>query len=34
VTRINHTNLATRLPDGTTLTDTLARRDALALGRR
>src|ERR671936_1078504 len=31
VTRINHTNLATRLPDGTTLTDALARRDALAL---
>lgn len=31
VTRINHTNLATRLPDGTTLTDALARRDALTL---
>jgi hypothetical protein len=31
VTRINHTNLATRLADGTTLTDSLARRDALAL---
>src|ERR671936_1416339 len=31
VTRINHTNIATWLPDGTTLTDALARRDALAL---
>ena len=31
VTRINHTNVATQLPDGTTLTDALARRDALAL---
>jgi hypothetical protein len=31
VTRINHTNLATQLPDGTTLTDALARRDALTL---
>ena len=28
---INHTNLATRLPDGTTLTDALARRDILAV---
>jgi hypothetical protein len=31
VTQINHTNLATKLPDGTTLTDALARRDALGL---
>jgi hypothetical protein len=31
VTRINHTNIATRLSDGTTLTDGLARRDALAV---
>jgi hypothetical protein len=31
VTQINHTNLATKLPDGTTLTDALARRDALTL---
>src|SRR5262249_4480978 len=29
--RINRTNLATRLSDGTTLTDALARRDMLAL---
>jgi hypothetical protein len=29
--RINRTNLVTRLSDGTTLTDALARRDALTL---
>lgn len=29
VQRINRTNLATRLPDGTSLTDALAHRDAL-----
>jgi uncharacterized protein DUF6847 len=31
VRQINHTNLATKLPSGTTLTDALARRDALTL---
>ena len=31
VTRVNHTNLATQLPDGTTLTDALARRDLLTV---
>src|SRR5438046_21149 len=31
VRKINHTNLATTLPDGTTLTDALALRDALTL---
>src|ERR671936_389201 len=31
VTQINHTNIATKLPDGTTLTDALARRDALRI---
>src|ERR671934_1105266 len=31
VTQINHTNIATKLPEGNTLTDALARRDALTL---
>src|SRR5215467_609058 len=31
VAHINRTNLATQLPDGTSLTDALARRDTLAL---
>ena len=31
IARINRTNLATQLPDGTSLTDALARRDTLAL---
>lgn len=31
VARINRTNLATTLPDGRTLTDALARRDAMTL---
>jgi hypothetical protein len=31
IARINRTNLATRLADGTTLTDALARRDTLIL---
>ena len=31
IARINRTNLATQLPDGTSVTDALARRDTLAL---
>jgi Family of unknown function (DUF6847) len=31
IARINRTNLATQLPDSTSLTDALARRDTLAL---
>ena len=33
ISRINHANLQTRLPDGTTLTDALAQRDILVLRR-
>ena len=31
IARINHANLQTRLPDGTTITDALAQRDVLTL---
>jgi hypothetical protein len=31
IAQINHTNAATKLPDGTTVTEALARRDVLAL---